>query len=113
MHWEIIGTGYQIAVLAAKLRQPAPVPVQPKPVPAPHPSLSLPPVRSRPVSFQRWYNAYPFRPALLPIISPVANNFGPQSEAALRKVQARYGLVADAIDGPKTKRVLWDLGWRG
>lgn len=87
-------------------------------VPAPNPGqsqpwLMLPSVRSRPLSFQRWYNAYPFKPALLPIISPLANNFGPQSLAALKKVQARYGLVADGIDGPLTKRVLWDLGWRG
>lgn len=111
MHFEIIGTPAQIAALARKLSGGAPVTV--KPVPAPHPSLSLPPVRSRPVSFQRWYNAYDFRPALLPIIKPIANNFGPQSEAALKKVQKRYGLVADGIDGPLTKRVLWDLGWRG
>ena len=79
----------------------------------PQPWLSLPSVRSRPLSFQRWYNAYPFRPALLPIIKPVANSFGPQSLAALKKVQSRYGLVPDGIDGPLTKRVLWDLGWRG
>lgn len=85
----------------------------PKPSPAPQPWLMLPAVRSRPLSFQKWYNAYPFKPALLPIISPLANNFGPQSEAALKKVQARYGLVADGIDGPLTKKLLWDLGWRG
>lgn len=85
----------------------------PKPAPAPQPWLALPSVRSRAMSFQRWYNAYPFRPALLPVIKPLANNFGPQSEAALKKVQARYGLVADGIDGPKTKKLLWDLGWRG
>lgn len=111
MHWEIIGTPGQIATLAANLS--APAPAAPAPATPPHPSVSLPPVRSRPLSFQRWYNAYPFKPALLPVISPLANNFGPQSEAALRKVQARYGLVADGIDGPLTKRVLWDLGWRG
>lgn len=94
------------------LRLPGKVNV-PAPNPAPQPWLMLPAVRSRPASFQRWYNAYPFRPALLPIIRPIANNFGPQSLVALRKVQARYGLVADGIDGPLTKRVLWDLGWRG
>lgn len=92
---------------------PGHAPTVPAPNPAPQPWLMLPPVRSRPLSFQKWYNAYPFRPALLPIIKPVANNFGPQSETALRKVQARYGLTADGIDGPLTKKVLWDLGWRG
>jgi len=110
MHFEILGTPDQIAVLATRIRSGV---VRPTPVPVPHPSLALPPVRSRPLSFQRWYNAYPFRPALLPVIRPVANNFGPQSLAALKKVQARYGLVPDGIDGPLTKRVLWDLGWRG
>ena len=89
----------------------------PTPTPAPpsgdQPWLRLPAVRSRPRSFQQWYNAYPFKPALLPVISPLADTFGPQSEAALKKVQARYGLEADGIDGPKTKKLLWDLGWRG
>lgn len=87
----------------------------PAPAPGPDPrrGSSLPYVRSRPLSFQRWYNAYDFRPALLPIIRPLANNFGPQSLAALKKVQARYGLVPDGIDGPLTKALLWDLGWRG
>lgn len=94
------------------LRLPGAVNVPP-PNPAPQPWLMLPPVRSRPLSFQHWYNAYPFSPALLPIIKPVANSFGPQSLTALEKVQRRYGLVADGIDGPLTKRVLWDLGWRG
>lgn len=85
----------------------------PPPNPAPQPWLMLPAVRSRPMSFQRWYNAYPFSPALLPIIRPLANNFGPQSLLALKKVQRRYGLVGDGIDGPLTKKLLWDLGWRG
>lgn len=115
MHVEVIGTPGQVAALVAELRgRPAPAPANvPAPDPGPQPWLMLPAVRSRPESFQRWYNAHPFQPALLPVIRPVANNFGPQSEAALRKVQARYGLVADGIDGPLTKRVLWDLGWRG
>lgn len=107
MHHEIAEgvTAGQVAALAARLRG--------GPTPPAQPWLSLPSVRSRPLSFQRWYNAYPFSPALLPIISPVANSFGPQSLAALKKVQARYGLVPDGIDGPLTKKVLWDLGWRG
>lgn len=115
MHHEIIGTPGQIAVLAGDLRgQPVTSNANlPAPTQASSPWLMLPPVRSRPLSFQRWYNAYPFKPALLPVIRPLANSFGPQSEAALRKVQARYGLVADGIDGPLTKRALWDLGWRG
>lgn len=86
------------------------------PLPPPVPERrgsSLPSVRSRPRSFQRWYNDYPFRPALLPIIRPLADNFGPQSLSALKKVQKRYGLDPDGIDGPLTKTVLWDLGWRG
>jgi len=115
MHHEIIGTEAQVAALAFELEG---VPAQvsanlPAPSQASQPWLMLPYVRSRPLSFQRWYNAYPFRPALLPIIKPLANNFGPQSLTALKKVQARYGLVADGIDGPLTKKVLWDLGWRG
>ena len=84
-----------------------------EPRPSARPGSTLPPVRSRPRSFQRWYNAYPFRPALLPVIAPLADNFGPQSLAALKKVQARYGLVPDGIDGPLTKELLWNLGWRG
>jgi len=120
MHFEIIGTPGQIKQWCAELlafasRQSAPPPVANIPAAnlGPQPWLMLPPVRSRPESFQRWYNAYPFRPALLPVISPLANNFGPKSEDALKKMQARYGLVADGIDGPLTKKVLWDLGWRG
>lgn len=115
MHHEIIGTVGQIAALAAALRgQPiSNGATLPAPTSAPAPWLMLPPVRSRPLEFQRWYNDYPFKPALLPVIKPLANNFGPQSEAALKKVQARYGLVADGIDGPLTKKVLWDLGYRG
>jgi peptidoglycan hydrolase-like protein with peptidoglycan-binding domain len=85
----------------------------PEPDPAPQPWLMLPAVRSRPKSFQTWYNRYPFKPALLPTIRPVANNFGPQSLAALKKVQKRFGLKADGIDGPVTKKLLWNLGWRG
>lgn len=99
-----IRVGQVLAVPSANL---------PAPTPEPQPWLMLPAVRSRPASFQNWYNAYPFAPALLPIIRPVANNFGPQSLAALKKVQARYGLVDDGIDGPLTKKVLWNLGWRG
>ena len=83
------------------------------PPPAGEPWRQLPPVRDRARSVQGWYNRFDFRPPLLPVISPLADNWGPQSEAALRKVQARYGLEADGIDGPKTKKVLWDLGWRG
>ena len=115
MHVEIIGTPSQVKKLRAELTgNPTPVKANlPKPDPAPQPWLMLPAVRSRPVSFQRWYNAEPFKPALLPVIAPVANNFGPQSEAALRKVQKRYGLVVDGIDGPLTKKLLWKLGWRG
>lgn len=101
------------AFLVAKYNG-VPVAVVPAAPAAPaQPWLALPDIRSNPAKFQRWYNAYPFRPALLPIISPVANNFGPQSEGALKKVQARYGLVADGIFGPKTKEVFWNLGWRG
>lgn len=122
MHFEVIGTPGQVATLvrdvvafggAGGLVPNGPVANLPAPNPDPAPWLMLPAVRSRPESFQRWYNAYPFKPALLPIIRPIANNFGPQSEAALKKVQARYGLVPDAIDGPLTKKLLWDLGWRG
>lgn len=115
MHHEIIGTVGQIAVLAGMLEaDPSPVQANlPAPTADPAPWIMLPPVRSRPVSFQHWYNDYPFKPALLPIIRPIANNFGPQSLTALKKVQTRYGLVADGIDGPLTKHVLWNLGWRG
>lgn len=120
MHFEIIGTPGQIHQLVLDVlafggagQIPPKVANIPAPNPGPQPWLMLPPVRSRPVSFQRWYNAEPFRPPLLPVIDPIANNFGPQSEAALRKVQARYGLDPDGIDGPLTKRLLWDLGWRG
>lgn len=120
MHIEVIGTPGQLRQFVAELHAlaagnptPAPVANLPAPNPAPQPWLMLPPVRSRPGSFQRWYNAHPFKPALLPVIKPIANNFGPQSLAALKKVQARYGLVGDGIDGPLTKKVLWDLGWRG
>lgn len=77
------------------------------------PWLALPDVQARPRAFQQWYNDFPFNPPLLPIIKPLADSWGPQSEAALRKVQGRYGLTADGICGPKTKKVLWDLGWRG
>ncbi len=120
MHFEVVGTVGQVRQFVAEMKAvlagtPAPKPVAnvPAPTTAATPWLSLPAVRSRPESFQRWYNAHPFKPALLPVIKPIANNFGPQSEAALKKVQARYGLVADGIDGPLTKKLLWDLGWRG
>jgi peptidoglycan hydrolase-like protein with peptidoglycan-binding domain len=111
MHVEINADAATVARVAAKLRgNPAPAPA---PAPAPQPWLALADVRATPRKFQAWYNAYPFKPALLPIIKPLADNFGPQSEAALKKVQARYGLVADGIVGPLTKKLLWDLGWRG
>lgn len=120
MHFEIIGTPAQLKSFCAELAAfmagkatPPPTANVPAPDAGPQPWIMLPPVRSRPESFQRWYNAYPFRPALLPMIKPIANNFGPQSEAALRRVQARHGLVADGLDGPLTKKLLWDLGWRG
>lgn len=116
MHFEIIGTRGQITELNRVLKNVVsapPVANIPSPNPNPQPWLMLPAVRQRPLAFQNWYNAYPFRPALLPVIKPVANNFGPQSEEALKKVQRRYGLVADGIDGPLTKKVLWDLGYRG
>jgi peptidoglycan hydrolase-like protein with peptidoglycan-binding domain len=44
---------------------------------------------------------------------PAGPSFGPQTEAALKKVQARYGLADDGIVGPKTKELFWDLGFRG
>jgi peptidoglycan hydrolase-like protein with peptidoglycan-binding domain len=114
MHTEVIGTPNQIAALVAELKgAPKAGANLPAPSDAPQPWLMLPPVRSRPLSFQKWFNGYGFRPALLPIISPTSNNFGPQSEAALMKVQRRYGLTADGLDGPLTKKCLWDLGWRG
>lgn len=107
MHFEIIGTPGQVA----KLVSGAGTANLPPANSGPQPWLMLPAVRSRPLDFQRWYNDYPFKPALLPMIKPVANNYGPQSDAALKKVQARYGLVADGIDGPLTKQKLWDLGF--
>lgn len=115
MHFEILGTPNQISALVFRMKQALHKPPTPTPAPVtpPQPWLMLPAVRSRPLSFQRWYNAYPFRPALLPIIKPLANSFGPQSLTALKKVQSRYGLIPDGVDGPKTKKLLWDLGWRG
>lgn len=117
MHFEI-NDGInedQVARIAAKCNgAPAPAPAPtPAPAPAPAPWLALADVRTTPRKFQAWYNAYPFKPALLPIISPLADAFGPQSLDALKKVQARYGLIADGIVGPQTKKLLWDLGWRG
>lgn len=75
------------------------------------PALSPDP-REHPRSFQQWYNAYPFSPALLPVIRPLADNWGPQSDDALRKVQSRYGLMADGIPGEVTRALLHRLGWR-
>lgn len=121
MHFEIIGTPGQLRTLvrdvlafggAGQLPPKLPVGTLPRPNPNPQPWLMLRAVRSRPMDFQRWYNVYPFSPPLLPVISPIANNFGPQSVEALKKVQKRYGLVADGIDGPLTKKLLWDLGYR-
>jgi peptidoglycan hydrolase-like protein with peptidoglycan-binding domain len=118
MHFEINDgvTESQVAAIAAKCGGvPAPAAPAPAPAPAPvrQPWEDLRDVRATPRKFQAWYNAYPFKPALLPIIRPLADNFGPQSEAALRKIQARYGLEVDGIVGPKTKELLWNLGWRG
>lgn len=104
MHFEIAEgvTEGQVAAAAAKITAP---PAQPW--------LNLADVRATPRKFQAWYNAFPFNPPLLPVIKPLADNFGPQSVAALEKIQARYGLVADGIVGPLTKKLLWDLGWKG
>lgn len=77
------------------------------------PWLNLADVRTKPRQFQQWYNGFPFNPPLLPMISPLADSFGPQSLDALKKIQARFGLVPDGIVGPQTKHVLWNLGWRG
>lgn len=115
MHFELNDgvTEAQVARIAAKCNgTPTPAPA-PAPAPAPEPWLALPDVRTTPRKFQAWYNAYPFSPALLPVIKPLADSFGPQSLDALKKVQARYGLVADGIVGPQTKKLLWNLGWRG
>jgi len=109
MHFEI-NDGIsvdQVNRIAGKCQTPAPAPVQQQPW------MNLRDVRATPRKFQAWYNAYNFKPALLPVIKPLADNWGPQSESALKKVQGRYGLVPDGIVGPATKKLLWDLGWRG
>lgn len=111
MHFEINDgiTPAQVATAAAKCNGAVPAP-------APAPTLTwenCPTPHDHPWNFQNWYNHYPFSPALLPVISPLSSNFGPQSLDALKKIQARYGLVADGIDGPKTMQLLWSLGWRG
>ncbi|SNR38753.1 LysM peptidoglycan-binding domain-containing protein [Blastococcus mobilis] len=95
------------------LRLPGAAAPTPAPAPAPAPAALSPDPKANPIAFQRWYNAYPFRPALLPVIRPLANNWGPQSDRALRKVQARYGLAVDGIPGPKTRALLHRLGYRG
>jgi hypothetical protein len=109
MHVEVIGTPGQVHTFVTG----NPGGNVPPPNPAPQPWLMLPAVRSRPLSFQQWYNRTNFQPPLLPIIKPLANNFGPQSEAALKKFQGFCGLVRDGIDGPLTKHSLWNWGWRG
>lgn len=89
---------------------PAPAP-RPAPVKVAAERLSPDP-RTVPLSFQRWYNAFNFQPEL-PVIRPTANAWGPQSDAALRRVQGRYGLAVDGVPGPKTRALLYRLGWRG
>jgi hypothetical protein len=109
MHMEFMGTPAQAdaatQIARRELGGAAPAPAEPW--------LNLPDVRTTPRKFQAWYNAFPFNPPLLPVIKPLADSWGPQSEAALKKVQSRYGLTADGIVGPRTKKLLWDLGWRG
>lgn len=63
-------------------------------------------------SWQKWYNAYDFQPEL-PIIKPTDNDFGPKTEAAVKRFQQRYGLEVDGIMGAQTIGKSWDLGWRG
>jgi hypothetical protein len=120
MHFEIRTgvTVLQIATLADRLRGRPSSPLgAPSPNP-PEPWLALPDLRlgtasAATQSWQRWFNAYPFKPAILPVISPTDVHFGPKTEAAIKAVQTRYGLTPDGIVGPRTKRLLWDLGWRG
>jgi len=109
MHFEFMGTVPQAEAATAIARREI---LGAKPPAPAQPWLALPDVRKNPRKFQAWYNGFPFKPPLIPIISPLADAWGPQSEAALRKVQARYGLVPDGDFGPKTKKVFWDLGWR-
>jgi hypothetical protein len=123
MHNEFMGTPAQAAQATILARQElgGSAPPPPPPPPPSTPWLNIPTVsygmRVNPtvVSLQKFLNAYGWRPAL-PLLPPTGNYLD-QTKSVVAAAQRQMGITGADADGstvgPRTKKALWDRGWRG